>query len=131
MSASSTRFIRRCAQWIPKEESRHIPHATRGIYALLHRHPGKDKYDVVYIGMTARSSIGRRLARHKKPKAWSHFSIFEVKRSVGENELKELEGLLREIYRKDTQANRFNKQKKFRKLQDVREDKLVKWGGRN
>jgi hypothetical protein len=124
--ARSTKFVKHCAQWIAKKELSDIPRATRGIYALLQKH-GKDKYDVVYIGMTSRSSVGKRLARHKKLKAWSHFSIFEVRESVGEHELKELEGLLREIYRKDTRANRFNKQKKYKKLQYVREDKLLKW----
>ncbi len=79
--------------------------------------------------MTARSSVGRRLARHKKDqaKAWSHFSIFEVRESVSENEVKELEGLLREIYRKDRKANRFNEQGKCKLLQNVRKDDLDKW----
>src|SRR6266851_4912007 len=101
MPASSTRFIKRCAQWVDRKESSQIPPATRGIYALLKRHKQTNRFDVVYIGMTSRSGVGRRLARHKKAKAWSHFSIFEVRESVGENEVKELEGLLREIYRKD------------------------------
>lgn len=129
MSATGTRFIKRCAQWICKEESSHIPPATRGIYVLLKRHKQTDRFDVVYVGMTSRSSIGRRLARHKQDQAktWSHFSIFEVRDKVGENEVKELEGLLREIYRKDRKANRFNRQRKYKKLQDVRVYDLGKW----
>jgi hypothetical protein len=127
MRTSHTKFIKRCAQWIPKGESSLIPHRTRGIYALLQERP-KDRYDVVYIGMTSRSSVGNRLGRHKKKKGWTHFSIFETWDNIDEEELKELEGLLREIYRKDTKANRLNKQKKYKKLQNVREDNLDKWG---
>ncbi len=83
---------------------------------------------MVYIGMTSRGSIGKRLGRHKKKKGWTHFSIFETWDNIDEEELKELEGLLREIYRKDTKANRLNKQKKYKKLQNVREDDLDEWG---
>ncbi|SRR6266566_1164742 len=129
MSPSSARFIKRCAQWVDRKESTQIPPATRGIYALLKRHKQTNRFDVVYVGMTARSSIGRRIARHKndQKKIWSHFSIFEVTGNFSEDELKELEGLLREIYRKDKQANRFNRQKKCKKIQMVREDGLRKW----
>jgi hypothetical protein len=35
---------------------------------------------------------------------------------------------LREIYRKDRQANRLNKQGKYKRLRNVREDNLIKWG---
>lgn len=60
-------------------------------------------------------------------KIWSHFSIFKVWDNIGEDEVEELEGLFREIYRKDTKANRFNKQRKCKKIQDIRVDKLTKW----
>jgi hypothetical protein len=46
---------------------------------------------------------------------------------MGENEVHEMEGLFREIYRKDTRANRFNKQKKCKKIQMVRINNLVSW----
>jgi|SRR5689334_3629732 len=127
MSAGSTELIKKRAQWRPKEESSHIPPATRGIYALLQK-TGKDRYDVVYIGMTSRSSVGRRLARHKNSKKiWNHFSIFEVRDNIKEQQILELEGLFREIYRKDTKANRFNRIGKYGKLQDVRIDDLKSW----
>ncbi len=127
MSASPT-FIKRCAEWIPREESRRIPPATRGIYALLDHRPKENKYDVVYVGMTARSSVGRRLARHKNSKKiWNHFSIFEVRNTIGEDQILELEGLFREIYRKDSRANRFNRIGKYEKLQNVRNDDLKSW----
>jgi hypothetical protein len=129
MPASATKFIKRCAQWIPKAKAHLVPGGTRGVYALLHFRPRIRKYDVVYIGMAAKGSIRGRLRRHKtsQTKTWSHFSIFEVHDNIGEAEVSELEGLFREIYRKDKRANRFNKQKKFRKLQNVREDTLENW----
>jgi len=127
MSASA-KIIKRCAEWIPRDESKHIPPATRGIYALLDGRPKENKYDVVYVGMTARSSVGRRLARHKNSKkVWNHFSIFEVRDTIGEEQILELEGLFREIYRKDSTANRFNRIGKYKKLQKVRNDKLNSW----
>ena len=91
--------------------------------------PASKQFDVVYIGIAARGGVRGRLESHKKSKTkmWSHFSIFEVWDNISEGEVEELEGLFREIYRKDTTANRFNKQKKCKKLQDVRIDKLVKW----
>lgn len=129
MTTNQPRFIKRCAQWLSKNESKHIPPATRGIYALLDRHEGTENYDVVYVGMTARSSMGRRIARHKlsKPKGWSHFSIFEVWDEITEDEIRELEGLFREVYRKDSQANRLNRVGKFDRLQNVRNDKIKSW----
>jgi hypothetical protein len=88
-----------------------------------------DKYDVVYIGMAPSGGIRSRLRKHKRSetKIWSHFSIFEVWDNISEAEVGELEGLFREIYRKDKTANRFNKQKKCKKLQAVRKDDLGKW----
>jgi len=99
------------------------------VYALLQFRGREEKYDVVYIGMAASGGIRSRLRSHKKSetKIWSHFSIFQVWDNVGENEVEELEGLFREIYRKDTRANRFNQQKKCKKLQNVRLDDLSNW----
>ena len=129
MRASQTKFIKRCAQWIPKSMTGMIPGGTRGVYALLHFHPGSSRYDVVYIGMAPTGSIRSRLRSHKKSstKIWTHFSIFEVWENVGGREVEELEGLFREIYRKDSRANRFNKQKKYKRLQKVRNDRLQSW----
>ena len=79
--------------------------------------------------MAAKGGIRSRLKSHAKSqtKVWSHFSIFKVWENIREDEVEELEGLFREIYRKDKRANRFNKQKKFKKMQMVREDNLGKW----
>ena len=96
---------------------------------MLQSRPPMDKYDVVYIGMAPSGGIRSRLRKHKKSetKIWSHFSVFEVWDNISEAEVGELEGLFREIYRKDKTANRFNKQKKCKKLQAVRKDDLRKW----
>lgn len=60
MAISDLRFIKRCAEFCPKDEWRKVPRRTRGIYALLKKRPGKrpsfDKYDVVYIGMAAKDT---------------------------------------------------------------------------
>jgi hypothetical protein len=105
-----------------------IPSGTRGVYALLDQRSVKE-FDVVYIGMAPRGGIRSRIKSHKKSetKIWTHFSIFEVWDNIGENEVEELEGLFREIYRKDSFANRFNKQKKCKRLQSVRNNKLRSW----
>jgi len=127
MSISQTRLIKRCAEWIPKANLGLIPGGTRGIYALLSCH-GKD-YDVVYIGMASKGGIRGRLRSHKgsDTKKWTHFSIFEVWDNISESEVEELEGLLREIYRKDRNANQFNTQKRYKKLQKVRVKDLNEW----
>jgi len=126
MAPMSTKFIKRCAQWKPKSDIRLIPPGIRGVYALLRFRPRIQKYDVVYIGMSPRSGIRGRLKSHAK-KNWSHFSLFEVWDNIDEAEIAELEGLFREIYRKDERANHLNKQKKYKKLQKVRLDDLAKW----
>ena len=127
MRPNGLRLIFRCAQWIPKSLMNRIPKRVRGIYAL-HRYrtkSGKKKYDVVYIGMASgKSGIRSRLAAHARSKRrggeWSHFSLFEVWPNIIEGEISELEGLFREIFRKDTHANYLARQKKCLKLQNVR-----------
>jgi hypothetical protein len=127
MPVSLTRFVKRWAQRLQKSDAHLIPHGTRGVYALLQFRSGK--YDVVYIGMAAKGGIRGRIMSHSKSKTkiWSHFSIFEVWDNISETEVAELEGLFREIYSQDRRANRFNRQKKYKKLQLVRKDDLESW----
>lgn len=101
-----------------------LPHRMRGIYALLNK-SSKEKYEVVYIGMAnGKSGIRGRLAAHRRSKNkkghWTHFSFFEVWPNITENEIQELEGLFREIYRKDTNANSLAVQKRYGRLRKVR-----------
>ena len=133
MSVSELKLIKRCAEFRPREELEIVPPHIRGIYALLRYRPRLHKYDVVYIGMVGgpKAGIRGRLRSHsrskRKSESWTHFSIFEVWENVGEEEVRELEGIFRHIYRKDTRANRLNVQRSFKKLKKVRLNKLKEW----
>lgn len=133
MPVSELRLIKRCAEFCPRQEIRLVPRRTRGIYALLRHKPGKDKYDVVYVGMAGgvKAGIGGRLRGHarskRKGKLWTHFSFFEVWDNIRQDEVEELEGLFRHIYRKDTRANLLNRQRSFKKLKKVRVKDLSAW----
>lgn len=108
-----------------------IPRNTRGIYVLMYKRPRLDKYDVVYIGMARgeRAGVGGRLRSHRRKKAdlWTHFSVYEVWDNITQAEVTELEGLFRHIYRKDTKANRINRQRGFRKLRKIKNNNLRNW----
>ena len=131
MAISKLRFIKRCAEKIPQSEISHIPDKTRGIYALLKKDPRGFK--VVYIGMSGGSKtmgIKFRLNSAKKSKRkrdkWDYFSFFEVWDNISEPEVRELEGLIRHIYRHDKSVNQLNRQRRFKPLttKPVRNDKL-------
>jgi hypothetical protein len=134
MPAGPLRLVKRFAEFSPKDSFVNVPRGTRGMYALLNksRKSGKDRYDVVYIGMArGRGGVRSRLRSHKnsvrKGKLWTHFSVFEVWNNITDDEIAELEGLFRHIYRKDTQANRVNRQRQFKKLRSIRNNKLLSW----
>ena len=92
-------------------------------------------FNVVYVGMARGEKTGmfERITRHAKSKRkgphWSHFSLFEVHDNISEQEVEELEGLFRHIYRKDKNANKFNKQKRHHKLFRIRQNNLKLWRG--
>ncbi len=126
MPISELRLVKRCAEYLSKEEIKRIPAYTRGVYVLFKYRPRVKKYDVVYVGLAAgekAGSIRGRLRTHRnsvrKKDLWTHFSAFEVWDNIQENEIAELEGLFRHIYRKDTRANRLNRQKGFGKLRKI------------
>jgi hypothetical protein len=134
MPQSELRLVRRSAEFIPKEEYRSFPRQRRGIYVLYRRRRGRasDKYDVVYVGMAGTGKLGgirSRLRSHfmNKGDLWTHFSVYEVWDNIREEEIRELEGLFRHIYRRDTKANRLNVQRGFKKLRRVRENDLRRW----
>ena len=134
MPASDLFFTRRYAEFLPRKEKSKVPHNTRGLYALLHHRPKRNSYDVVYVGMAGgpRAGIRSRLYDHsrskRKGKLWTHFSIFEVWENIPESFVEELEGLFRHIYRKDSRANRLNRQRKYEKLQPIRANRMDDWG---
>src|SRR5687768_17341608 len=134
MPQSPLRLIRRFAELKPIDAVDELPRALRGFYVLYkkHRRNLKDYFDVVYVGMAAagrRGGIRGRLRQHRKKKAelWSHFSVYEVWENIRDDEIRELEGLFRHIYRTDASANRLNLARAFKTLQRVRQNKLSDW----
>jgi hypothetical protein len=129
MPQSPLRLVRRSVEYISKERLKDLPRRLRGIYVLYryHRANGADKYRVVYVGMAAagrRGGIKGRLLRHaqskRKGEQWTHFSAFVVWDNIRDDEIAELEGLFRHIYRYDPAANKLNVQKGFKKARYVR-----------
>jgi hypothetical protein len=124
---SKLRLLQHCAEFQPLGKVDSIPNGTRGIYALLKKRGKRnkvtkgDKFDVVYIGMS-RTGIRSRLRSHvvSKEKLWTHFSVYAVWPNIYDEEIRELEGLFRAIYRKDTKANRVAVQKGFVELKRIR-----------
>jgi len=131
MPVSELKLIKRCVEFCAKTERLKIPWKTRGIYVLLNKRR-KGVYDVVYIGMArgAKSGMRGRLGRHARginKDKWTHFSIFEVWDNIREEEVEELEGLLRHVYRKDARTNPLNEQRTFKKLTKTGKKKLEEW----
>jgi len=121
------RFIKRYEELVPKEEIQNIPAGCRGIYALLNKK--RNHFNVVYMGMSTtgmKGRIMRHATRKSKKNLWSHFSIFEAYDNIPDDEIKELEGLFRVVYRKDERANILNKQRKFKGFRQ-KKTKLTKW----
>ena len=128
---SPLRLIKRSTEYLPVESVLNVPRGIRGIYVLYNQRP-KEKYDVVYVGMTTAGEGGgirRRLKSHKSRKdgLWTHCSIFEVWDNIRDEEIVELEGLFRHIYNRDSKANSLNVQRKFRKLVQVKRDDIENW----
>jgi hypothetical protein len=88
----------------------------------------RDEFDVVYVGMTG-AGMWSRLKSHRKNKhlKWTHFTMFEVHDNITKNEIKEIEGLIRHIYRKDSRANRLNIQLRHKPFLKVQQNNLRKW----
>lgn len=132
MSWAKCKFIKRVAEFQFRTDSDHIPDNTRGIYVLL-KEAVKNKFDVVYVGMSAGLEAGMysRLKAHRKSKRlkWTHFSLFEVHDNMTSAEVRELEGLIRHIYRKDSRANKLNVQLCYKPFHSpkILKNKLPKW----
>jgi hypothetical protein len=123
MPISELRLIKSVIEFEPLENIKRVPIKTRGIYALYHR-DADGFYNLVYIGMARgqKSGIRGRLAMHSKRKRdlWTHYSMFEVWDNISQDEIEELEGLFRHLFRLDATANRLNKQKGYKKLGRLR-----------
>lgn len=131
---SDLRFIRRSAEFLKATEISHLKNGLRGIYVLYQFDPSTGRYDVRYIGMSRgddRLGIKGRLRAHRRSKRksdnWTHFSVFEVWDNVTKEEIEELEGFARHLYRRDSTANTLNIQRGYEKLRKVRKPKIAEW----
>ena len=122
---SEMRMIKSALEYQSIDTIKAVPVGLRGIYALYNKQ-GRH-FDMVYIGMSGREASGRirsRLIRHSRSKskanAWTHYSYYEVWDNISDAEIKELEGLFRQLYRFDSRANNLNKQVTHRPLTNVR-----------
>src|SRR5437588_5559548 len=131
MAVAPLRLIRRCFEFAPQADYVEVPPGTRGMYVLYKGHrsrgqteKGKQRFDVVHIGLAAGGAAGirRRLRSHvrQKGREWTHFSVYEVWDNIRQDEIAELEGLFRHIYRFDSHANRLNVAKAYQQLGLVR-----------
>jgi hypothetical protein len=134
-AAANCRLIKRVAEFVPRALWKNVPDGTRGIYTLQ-KQDGRNVFNVVYVGMAGgrQAGIWSRLESHNrsKSKKWTHFSVFEVHDNLMPEDVREIEGLLRHLYRKTTYANHHNKQVRhgpFTKIR-VHKDRLRKeeWG---
>jgi hypothetical protein len=122
MPIARLRFVKQCIQLrdLVEDEVRQVPNRTRGVYAL-YKKSGR-YYDVLYIGMAGgpRAGVRGRLRDHlkneEKRRKATHFSVFEVHDNISEEEVRELEGLLRHIFARDQNANRLATQKTYEPL---------------
>ena len=114
---------------MPVDSIDDVAKGLRGIYVLYNYRPKLDMHDVVYVGMAVTGGIRARLRKHRKKKSglWTHCSIYEVWDNISSDEVEELEGLFRHIYRKDSKANKLNKQKGFGKLKAIKNRNISKW----
>ncbi|MEX1026383.1 MAG: GIY-YIG nuclease family protein [Candidatus Paceibacterota bacterium] len=116
MPQSPLRLIKKCLEDISIDQINKLPKGLRGFYVLYNDNR------VVYVGIaTGQGGIRQRLKRHRasKPDFWTTCSIFEVWDNIRDDEIKELEGLFRHIYRHDPAANELNLQRGFKQMKLV------------
>jgi hypothetical protein len=118
---SPLRLFKRRQEFVPVDAIFDLPRGMRGIYVLYKYRPTFRKFDVVYVGMAAEGGIRPRLKQHRRKKRdlWTHCSVFEVWENITQAEVKELEGIFRHIYRKDSRASRLNVQRSFGRMRKL------------
>jgi hypothetical protein len=92
-AAAPLSFIKRCAEFQPKEEADGLRPGTRGIYILYHYRPRRISYEVVYVGLSktvVRSRLGAHCKSKSKRNLWTHFSEFEVWDNISDAQVAEL-----------------------------------------
>ncbi len=134
MPQSLLRLIEKCAEFISKDRLNEVLPGLRGISVLYRHDVETDKYNVLYVGMASfgRGGVRDRLFKHARSKRkghlWTHFSIFKVWNNIRDEEVAELEGLFRHIYRKDARANSLNIQRGHKNLKKLQQNRLREWG---
>jgi hypothetical protein len=132
MPESSLRFIKRISKgFISKNDIASIPDGLRGIYVLYKlekvKRPSKAAHNVVYIGLATNGFKGR-LRSHrdseKKKDQWDACALYEVWDNVRDEEIEELEGLFRHVFRKDSLSNTLAVQRNYKHLEHL--DKIEK-----
>ena len=131
------RLIKCCLEFQPRTEIRQVGGDRRGIYVLYRKHgyiksdrgKKRERYDVLYVGM-ADASIRMRLRSHsksKRKKMWTHFSAYAVWPNITREEIRELEGIFRHLYRRDGRANKLNIQRSYKALWKIRAKTTREW----
>jgi hypothetical protein len=130
MPKSLCYLFKNALEHLPSAQVDRIPNNTRGIYVLFKSGP-RSSMSVVYIGMARGDKSGAkgRIKSHRKRKAalWTHFSVFEVWDNITSDQVRELEGMFRHIYRLDPKANSLNLQKSYRPLAKLRKRSAAAW----
>ena len=126
MSVSLMRLIKYSIEFLPQNRINEIQPHARGLYVLYQKGRG-EVYSVVYIGIAhglKAAGMRGRLKQHVKQKGkdWTHCSVFEVWDNISQQEVKELEGILRHLYRYDPKANSLNKQLSYKPLNQIRKE---------
>jgi hypothetical protein len=131
MPISSCYLFKNSLEFLPVSEIGKVPARVRGIYVLYHQRKKSRAMDVVYVGMARgeRSGAKGRLIAHKrsKPNLWTHFSVYEVWDNINKSQVEELEGLFRQIYRHDSNANKLNVQRTYKPLRAIHRKSIDDW----
>ncbi len=133
MAASEMHLVKACVEYQAKSQVRLLRKGIRGLYVLYREgsscNAERISYDVMYVGMTT-SGVRGRLEAHarsaKKEGLWTHFSVFEVWDNIQDDEIKELEGLFRHVFQRDSNANSLNVQRAYQPLVRVRKATVSK-----
>ncbi|MEP4487166.1 MAG: hypothetical protein ABJ013_16150 [Halioglobus sp.] len=118
---SEMRLIKSAMEYRPISEVSELSPGLRGIYVLFKKRAGH--LNVVYVGMSAKKGRMRsrlRIHMRQKEKLWTHFSYYEVWENISDDEILDLEGLFKHIYRFDSRANSLNIQQVHKPLLRVR-----------
>ena len=133
MALSECRLIKNSMEYVSSSDINRVPGRTRGLYVLYRENKKDNSFNVVYVGMARGKSTGitsRLLSHRRNPRKrnkWTHFSIYEVWDNITEEEIEELEGLFRHLFRKDAMANSLALQRSYKPLNKVARRSKKNW----